>query len=318
MTETTYEIIELLRKHEWISGEYIADTQNISRTAVWKQIQQLKKKGYHIIAKQNKGYHLEKTPDYLTVEEIKHNLHTAIIGKKLYHYHSIASTNEKAKTIADHGSQEGTVVIADIQTQGRGRKQRSWSSSNGGLWFSIILRPKISLSNAMQVTMCAACAVTEAIQRHLTIQPSIKWPNDVLIENKKICGILTEIAAEIDEINYLIVGIGLNVNNTLPIHLQKYSSTLKDEIKMEVKLTPILINILESFDLFYQTLKKGDLASIKKTWLSNSSTIGSQVKVRTDREIVKGMAVDIGSNGELIVQTKQGNKKIITGDISYL
>jgi BirA family transcriptional regulator, biotin operon repressor / biotin---[acetyl-CoA-carboxylase] ligase len=318
MTQTTYEIIELLRKHEWISGEYIADTLTISRPAVWKQIQQLKKKGYHIIAKQNKGYHLEKTPDFLTAEEIKHNLHTDLIGKKLYHYPSISSTNEKAKTLADHGMKEGTVVISDIQTQGRGRKQRSWSSSNGGLWFSIILRPKISLSNAMQVTMCAACAVTEGIQRQLTIQPSIKWPNDVLIEKKKICGILTEIAAEIDEINYLIVGIGLNVNNTLPVHLQKYSTTLKEEIKKEVKLTPLLINIFESFDRFYQSLKQGDLASIKKTWRSNSSTIGSEVKVKMDQEIVKGKAIDIGSNGELIVQTTQGNKKIITGDISYL
>ena len=318
MTVTTFEVLELLRKNEWISGEIIAGMLKISRTAVWKHIQQLKKKGYQIRAKQNQGYHLEKIPDALTTEEIKHDLHSSIIGGTLHHYASTASTNDKAKTLANHGEPEGTVVIADIQTQGRGRKQRSWSSGKGGLWFSLILRPDLQLSNAMQVTMCAACAVVEAIQQQLMLKPSIKWPNDLLLGNKKICGILTEISAEMDEITYLIVGIGLNVNNELPASLKQNSTTLKNETKQIVNLSSLFIKILESFDGFYQALEKGDINSIRRIWLSNSSTIGSQVKVNMENEVIEGIAIDIGNKGELIVKTTHGDKYIVTGDITYL
>lgn len=318
MTITTFEVLELLRKHEWVSGEVIAETLDISRTAVWKHIQQLKKKGYQIKAKQNQGYHLEKIPDALTTEEIKHDLHSSIIGRMMHHYVSITSTNDTAKTLANHGEPEGTVVIADTQTQGRGRKQRSWCSGKDGLWFSIILRPDLSLSDAMQVTMCAACAVVEAIQQQLNLKPSIKWPNDVLLGNKKICGILTEISAELDEINYLIVGIGLNVNNDLPTQLQGNSTTLKYETKQIVSLSKLFIKVLESFDWFYGHLKKGNVALIRKIWLSHSSTIGSHVKVNMDHEVIEGIAIDIGNKGELIIKTAYGDKYIITGDITYL
>ncbi|MDG6217989.1 MAG: biotin--[acetyl-CoA-carboxylase] ligase [Candidatus Thermoplasmatota archaeon] len=318
MTVTTFEVLELLRKNEWISGEIIAGTLKISRTAVWKHIQQLKKKGYHIKAKQNQGYHLKRIPDALTTEEIKHDLHSSIIGRTLHHYTLIESTNDKAKTLANHGEPEGTVVISDAQSQGRGRKQRLWSSGKGGLWFSIILRPDIQLSNAMQVTMCAAVALVEAIQKELMLKPSVKWPNDLLIGNKKICGILTEISAELDEINYLIVGIGLNVNNDLPAQLQENSTTLKYETKQIVSLSSLFIKILESFDGFYQNLKKGDVALIRKVWLSNSSTIGSQVTVNMENEVIEGIAIDIGTKGELIVKTTNGDKYIVSGDITYL
>lgn len=318
MTKTTYNIIELLKKNDWISGENIAKDLQISRTAVWKHIQQLKKKGYQITAKPNYGYHLKKTPECITTEELTQHLHTKIIGTKIHHFNSIQSTNDYAKTLAKNGEPEGTLVIADQQTQGRGRKQRLWVSPKNGLWFSLILRPSLPPSKAMNATMCAACALAKTISYHTSLQPSIKWPNDILIENKKVCGILTELAAEIDEIKYLIVGIGLNVNNTLPKDLQKISTSLKKETKKTVETLPLLVSLLESFEKFYVSLKTGNTELLRKTWRSYSSTIGSKVEVSSPKERVVGTAVDLGENGELIVQTSKGIKKIITGDISYL
>lgn len=318
MTKTTYNIIELLKKNDWISGENIAKNLQISRTAVWKHIQQLKKKGYEITAKPNHGYHLEKTPETITTEELKQHLQPQIIGTKIHHFTSVQSTNDYAKTLAKNGEPEGTLIIADQQTKGRGRKQRLWVSPNNGLWFSMILRPSLPPSKAMNATMCAACALAETINNHTTLQASIKWPNDILIENKKVCGILTELAAEIDEIKYLIVGIGLNVNNTLPKDLQKSSTSLKKETKKPVETLSLLVSLLESFERFYVSLKNGNTELLRKTWRSYSSTIGSQVKVNNEKEMVVGTAVDLGENGELIVKTSKGKKEIITGDISYL
>lgn len=318
MTKTSYQIITLLKKNNWISGESIAQDLKISRTAVWKHIQQLKKKGYTITAKPNKGYHLKKTPKTITKEEIKQNLKNKIIGKKIYQLESISSTNEYAKKLAKNNNPEGTIIIAEKQTKGKGRKQRHWSSPKDGLWFSIILRPKIPPSQAMQVTMCAACALAEAIQKHTHLTPSIKWPNDLLLNNKKVCGILTELAAEIDEIRYIIVGIGLNVNNKLPNQLQKISTSLKEETKTNVKITPLLITLLELFEDYYQAIKNENTELIRKTWLKYSSTIGSKVKVETEKETITGKAINLGKQGELIIQTNNEEKRIITGDISYL
>jgi len=318
MTITTFDIIELLKNHEWISGQQIAEELTISRTAVWKHIQQLRKKGYQITAKPNLGYHLEETPQMLTIEEIKHDLDTTFIGQQIRHIDSVSSTNDYAKDLAKKGEPEGSIIIANEQKQGRGRKQRFWASPKGGLWFSIILRPHLLPSDAMQITMCAACAMIESIHHNTNLHPSIKWPNDVLINNKKLCGILTEISVEQDGINYLLVGIGLNVNNKLPEELTDISTSLQKEANQLVNMTAILKNFLTSFERLYLAVKKGNISLIQKTWMDYSSTIGSNVKIITEKEIVKGTAIDLGSHGELIVRTDQGKKTIITGDISYL
>ena len=318
MTQTIIDIVELLKKFEWISGENIASQLHISRTAVWKHIQQLKKKGYQITAKPNQGYHLLKTPDIITIEEIKQVLKTRHFASTIHHLQSVSSTNDYAKTLAKKGEPEGSLIIADKQTGGRGRKQRKWISNEKGLWFSLILRPKLAPNDAMLTTMCAACAVTKGISQQTNLKPRIKWPNDILINNKKVCGILTELSAEIDEITYLIIGIGINVNNDIPQTLKEKSTTLKNESNNPIDAVLLLSNILFSFEHFYQELTSGNISMIKDTWLSYSSTIGSTVSVTTEKEMVTGVAVDLGKHGELIVKTNQGEKKIITGDISYL
>ena len=318
MTKTTVKIISLLKKNNWISGEDIAKELHISRTAVWKHIQQLRKKGYEITAKTHLGYHLDKLPESLTTEEIRDQLHTSLIGHKLYHFESMSSTNDYAKKIAKKDESEGTIIFADEQTGARGRKQRPWSSPKGGLWFSVILRPPIPPPEAMKVTMCAACALAKTLDKQMAVTPSIKWPNDILINDKKVCGILTELSAEIDTINYLIIGIGLNVNNNLPKELERVGTSLKKETKKTVKNLPLLVEILESLDRFYISLLNDDSEIIRKTWISYSSTIGSKVSIQTEKEKIIGKAIDLGINGELILQTSHGEKKIITGDITYL
>jgi len=318
MTQTIIDIVELLKKYDLISGENISSQLHISRTAIWKHIQQLKKKGYHITAKPNRGYHLLKTPDTITTEEIKQVIKTKHFASSIHHLPIVSSTNDYAKTLAKKGEPEGSLIIADKQTGGRGRKQRKWISPEKGLWFSLILRPKLTPNDAMLTTMCAACAVTKAISELTTLKPRIKWPNDILINGKKVCGILTELSAEIDEITYLIIGIGLNVNNKIPNELKEKSTTLKQEIKKQVDSVLLLSSILSSFEYFYQELNNGNILKIKDTWRSYSSTIGSKVTVSTEKEVVTGVAVNLGEHGELIVKTNLGEKKILTGDISYL
>ncbi len=318
MTKVSEEIISLLKEHEWISGEQIAHNLQISRTAVWKHIQQLKKKGYKITAKSNKGYHLLEQIESITVEEIKHQLQTKSIGKNVIHLPSVSSTNNYAKTLAKENATEGTIVIANRQTGGRGRKKRPWTSPKGGLWFSIILRPNIPPTEAMKVTMCAACALTEAIKKETNLNPSIKWPNDILINDKKLCGILTELSAEIDTINFLIIGIGVNANNRIPENINHIATSLKKELQKKVNALSLFIQILESFERFYTILINENDEIIQKTWISYSSTIGSNIQVKTEKGELRGKAIGLDKQGELIIKTPQGEKRIITGDISYL
>ena len=318
MTKSSEEIISLLNQYQWVSGEQIARKLQISRTAVWKHIQHLKMKGYKIIAKPHKGYHLQEPIESVTVEELKHQLHTTFIGNNVVHLPSVSSTNDYAKTLAKENEKEGTIVLADIQTGGRGRKQRPWASPKGGLWFSIILRPNIPPTDAMKTTMCAACALTEAIKQNTNQNPSIKWPNDILINDKKVCGILTELSAEIDTINYLIIGIGLNTNNQLPKDIRHLATSLKKESQKKVNNLTLFIQILESFERFYTALINKNDEMVRNTWISYSSTIGSNILVKTEQGEIKGKAIGLDEHGELLVKTPQGEKKIITGDISYL
>lgn len=318
MTEKTLEIITLLKNHKWISGEEIAKSLHISRTMVWKHIQQLKKKGYQITATPNKGYHLDQSPIMVTTEEIKQELKTSLLGLKIYHLSVVDSTNNYAKILAKNNEKEGTIIIADKQTGGRGRKQRAWVSQKGGLWFSVLFRPSIPPTKAMQVTMCAACAIAEAIEKQTPCSPSIKWPNDILINKKKVCGILTELSAELDSINYLIMGIGLNVNNQLPKSLQSIATSIQEETDSTQPLVPLFISIITCLERFYAALVKNDFSTIRDTWVHYSSTLGEIVNVKTEKEEITGKAIGLAENGELLLRTKHGEKKIITGDITYL
>ena len=211
----TGNILKFLREKEYISGEVLAQKLGISRVAVWKQIQRLKDMGYEIIADQNLGYCLISRPDLLIPQEVQIGLFTKYIGKEIYHFPELKSTNIIAKEKASHraeGMDEGTLIIAERQSAGKGRLGREWFSPAGGIWLSIILFPQLSPSYISRITLITAVAVIKAIKIYTQIESQIKWPNDILINEKKVCGILTEMSAELDIINWVVVGIGINVN----------------------------------------------------------------------------------------------------------
>ena len=256
--------------------------------------------------------------DYEFSQGLIKGLNTRIIGKKIFHFNTIDSTNIYAKKLAKKGNEEGAIILADIQTSGRGRKNRIWSSSKGGLWFSIVLYPNIPPKKAMLMTMASSIAVFQGIKNITGIEAEIKWPNDLLINGRKICGILTEIDSEKQKINYCIIGIGINVNNTLEKELQVNATTLKKEHNKEISLYELLRAIIENFDKNYNKLLSGEYDFIRDSWLEFSKIIGRKIQVIDDKTVTTGKIINVDNNGYIVLNTNFGNIKIISGDIKYL
>lgn len=311
-------ILKMLSTNVYVSGEDISNQLGISRTAVWKHIKNLQKIGYHIESKPNKGYLLCKRPNDLIPEEIVPRLNTGIIGQEFYHLKNVDSTNRYAKQLMEKNPKEGTVILSEIQTFGRGRKSRPWISSKDGLWFSVILFPHLSPQQAMYVTMTASIAIVQAIQTICGLDAEIKWPNDILIRGKKVCGILTEIDAEIDQVNYSIIGIGMNVNNKLSDELKEKAISLQMVKKTRIDRKDLLCSILEHFDTLYIRLKDKRLDEIKKKWLSSSKMIGKNIIVHGEKESISGTVMGIDDQGCLLLKDHEGMKQIVTGDIEYI
>jgi BirA family biotin operon repressor/biotin-[acetyl-CoA-carboxylase] ligase len=257
-------------------------------------------------------------PDSSLLKEEISRLDTKIIGRDLYYFETIDSTNLFAKKLVKNGVGEGVVVIADVQSSGRGRKNRKWSSPEGGLWFSIILYPPISPDRGMLVTMASSIAVAQGIKEVTGINSEIKWPNDLLINGKKVCGILTEIYAEKDNIKYAITGIGINVNNRLEKELHNTATTLKQEIGNQVLKVELLKSILKNLDEQYNKIIFKNYKFIKDSWLSFSNIIGKKIQVQDDNILMIGKVINIDDNGCLILDTKNGTARIVNGDIKYL
>jgi BirA family biotin operon repressor/biotin-[acetyl-CoA-carboxylase] ligase len=312
------DIVHLLNYKEFVSGELISKKLNISRTAVWKKIQLLKELGYDIESVKNKGYRLISKPDVTLSEEITFNLDTKIIGKKIIYFNSISSTNSYAKNLIKKNAEEGTVIISDVQTNGRGRKNRNWLSPKEGLWFSVLLYPKIPAQYAMYVTMAASISVVQAINKLTSLLPIIKWPNDLLLEGKKICGILTELDAEIDRINYCIVGIGINVNNYLDKELIEKAGSIIDFYNSKISRVELLKLFLYYFDINYLKLISKNFDYIKDLWLSYADILDKKVRIIGEKNIITGLIVDIDDTGCLIINTNDKKIKVVSGDLEFI
>ena len=257
-----------------MSGEKISEELGVSRAAIWKYIKIIKEDGYEIEAISRKGYRIISAPDVLTFEEVKNLLSTLSIGKNIVYYDSVGSTNSIAKELAESGEQHGTVVISEEQTTGRGRLGRNWISPKyKGISMSIILRPKIVTENISQITLIGAAAVYKAILK-MGIRTSIKWPNDIVLNSKKVCGILTEMSGEIDRINYLVMGIGINVNleeKDLPMDLKDMATSLKIESGKYVDRKLLLANVLNIFEKLYNDfVLNGDVEETMEICRKNS------------------------------------------------
>ncbi len=329
------------RKGGYVSGEELSKELGISRTAIWKHIKVLKEEGYKINSQKRLGYSLVSTPDLLLPYEIKRNLKTKILGKKIYHFREIDSTNDFAIELARKGIEEGTVVVAEIQTKGKGRLGREWSSPFGGLWISIILRPKILPTQAPRMTVIAALGVAKTIKELYSLDAFIKWPNDVLIWSrpetirangrirkkesrvfKKVCGILTEMGAEQDTVNYVVIGIGANLNidiRKFPIEFRKDATSIEKELGRKIDRVEFTRRMLEEIENFYLLFKKRGFAPILREWKKISATLGRRVKAVSGRRIIEGKAIDIDSDGALIIRTEEGKKeRILAGDVTLM
>ena len=312
------EILKLLGDGGFVSGEYIAKHLGVSRTAVWKQIKSLQNLGYEIESVKNKGYRLVSRPDIPIVEEVTLELDTQVIGKDIYYFKSLASTNLFAKKLVKDGVEEGAIVVSDVQSGGRGRKSRNWFSPEGGLWFSIVLYPHIPPERGMLITMAGSIAVVQGIKETTDICPVIKWPNDLLINGKKVCGILTELDAEMDCINYTVVGIGINVNNRLSEDLQGKATSLIQEVGSKVSRVKLLRSILKCFDENYSKLISGDYDFIRDSWFSHANIVGREILVHGEKTMLRGVVSDVDESGCLILDTKNGSVRVVSGDVEYL
>ncbi|MCX5681938.1 MAG: biotin--[acetyl-CoA-carboxylase] ligase [Candidatus Omnitrophica bacterium] len=309
----------LKASQDFVSGEEISRALAVSRTAVWKYIKQLQGEGFSIEAVSHRGYRLCKEPDKLFPESVQANLKTKVFGKEIIYFESIDSTMDLASKFASEGAQEGTIICAEQQIKGRGRLGRNWVSPKGkGIYFSVILRPRISLSFASQLTLVFAVALCQAIRVSTGMKAVIKWPNDILVNRKKAVGILTELNAEMDRINFVILGVGVNVSGKLPPSLSQ-ATCLEKETDQKISRVELFKEILRQMEKYYELFHQKGFAPIADTWRSLSATLNTKVKVLELNKITQGTAVDIDAQGALLIRERSGAiVKKISGDIVHL
>ncbi|WP_296826164.1 biotin--[acetyl-CoA-carboxylase] ligase [uncultured Megasphaera sp.] len=314
------DIFNFLRKHqnEFVSGQQISEQLGVSRTAVWKHIRALKQRGYVIESYTKKGYCLREAPDLLSAKEIEKSLSTMEFGRNLVYRERVDSTNNLAKALADDGAPEGTVVIAEEQTGGRGRLSRSFHSPFAkGLWFSIILRPAIPPMEVSKMTLLAAVALARSLRFHGLSDCGIKWPNDILIHGRKMVGILTELNGSAEKVNYIIMGIGVNTGITagdLPEELKDIVTSFARE-GVSVRRQDLLKTILMELERLYHTVCREGFAPILAEWRTLSCMLGQKVAVSSVGRTFTGTASDIDDDGNLIVETETGMEKVMAGDV---
>ncbi|NBH15516.1 biotin--[acetyl-CoA-carboxylase] ligase [Lachnospiraceae bacterium] len=322
-------ILQELRRNQdsYVSGQELCEQFGVSRTAVWKAIKQLKEAGYVIEAVQNKGYHLLAAPDILSESEIVSRFHTKWLGKTVRYFDELDSTNTEAKRIAEEAGEtswHGTVVVADMQTAGRGRRGRSWSSPHGaGLFFTILLKPEIDLANAPMLTLVKAMAVVQGIRQTTGLKPQIKWPNDVVLHGKKIVGILTEMSAQVDYINHIVVGTGINVHHKeFPQEIAKTATSLDLEMMQlgkdaEISRAQLLGSVLEQFERYYEIyLQTQDLSVLVEEYNDMLVNRNRKVRVLDPLGEYEGVALGIDQRGQLLVDKGGEQVQISSGEVS--
>ena len=313
-------ILELLkRRSDYVSGQDICNRLGVSRTAVWKNINALKQEGYRIDSVNNKGYKLLSEPDVINEIRLREYLHTHWLASTIVYEKEMDSTNIQAKKLGENDAADGTLVVTEQQTAGRGRRGKSWVSPTGNCYFSVLLRPEIPADRASMITLLAAMGLAKAIKKVSHLNTMIKWPNDVVANGKKLCGILTESSTDLEYINYAVVGIGINTNQTeFPDEIRETASSIRLETGEKINRAELMGTFLDEFEKYYETfLKTEDLTSLSKEYNFLLINRGKEVKIiERDRERVLN-AIGIDDRGGLIVEDSQGNQEtIISGEVS--
>ncbi|MGM0501433.1 MAG: biotin--[acetyl-CoA-carboxylase] ligase [Bacillota bacterium] len=313
------EVLKLLydNQDQYLSGADLSDKLGVSRTTIWKYINYFKDAGYKIESSSKVGYQLVATPDILLPEEIDLGLETDVIGQDIIYYNQLESTNQLAKEQADNNAKEGTVILTEEQVAGKGRIGRQFCSPAGGIWLSCILRPQLKPVLATRATYVVSLAVAKVIEKQTALNPKIKWPNDILINGYKVSGILTEMGAELDKINYLVIGIGVNANfpkTDLPEDLKDKATTLYHELDAPINRVQFVQLLLKQMEQLYLAIDDFDF--ILSEWKKYSYTLGQEIVVARAKDEICGTAVDIASDGALIVEIDDKREQVYSGDVS--
>lgn len=317
-------LIQLLSKSKdtFISGQALSDQLGITRSAIWKHMQQLEKDGYKIEGVTNKGYRIINYPDKVSEHTLRWGLQTKTIGQTIVHKETTESTQIIAHQLAREGAAHGTIVIADEQTAGRGRLNRYWhSTKEKGIWLSIILRPTILPYLAPQLTLLTATVIAEIIQTIVHVNPQIKWPNDLLINHKKVAGILTEMQAEQDQITYVVIGIGMNVNHTkedIPTELADKATSLRLETDLQWNKRDLIQAILQQFEHSYETFIQEGFNSVKVNWEKYGYKLGEQILINDFKKSWQATLLGIADDGALLATNEDDAiKKIYSAEIEW-
>ena len=319
-----YRVLTFLKTHndEYLSGQDLSDVLKISRVAVWKHIKRIKSLGYKIDSKQKLGYKLVKNTDLLLPWEITDGIKTKLIGKRAYYFDTIDSTQNFAAKISKNTKENGTVIISQKQTSGRGRLNRKWISPKGGIWLSIILHPKFDITFTTLIPIAASLALSLAIEKTLKKKPQLKWPNDVTIIGKKVAGMLVDLSIESNEIDNLILGVGINFK----IDSKKLTKSLQSTerfygvtslTKTNEKINPIKLvhSFLFELEKVLDLLEHKKPQSIIKGWTKRASNIGKITTVITSEGKIKGKALKIDNDGALVLAQKGKKQRVLVGDV---
>ncbi len=306
---STSDVLALLRRHgtAWCSGEELSQHLGISRAAVWKHMQHLEAEGYTIEAVPHSGYRLVGIPDRLLPDEIDYQLNTKKIGRKIYAFKATTSTNDRAIELARAGAPEGTLVVTEYQSHGRGRRERVWLAAEGRhLLFTIIFRPPWSVAWAPRLTQVLAISMAEAIESLSGLSVSVKWPNDLMINQKKVAGILTEMQGQADMVDYVAVGAGINVNGPAPKNTRYAATSLAKELNRALDRVQLLRMILEKTEHHYLNVKNNGMTHIMAAWQQRAPMTGTIAKIEQGYREVEGMVMGIDEQGCLLLRTEDG------------
>lgn len=323
MTTREKILTALTATSSFVSGEVLSQQCGISRTAIWKQIQKLQEEGYEIESQRRQGYRLISKADVFNIQEIRRGLPDNFLGGtgEILFYDQVDSTNLEARRMILKGYRQGTLIVADTQTAGRGRLGRHWDSQSGtGIWFSLIMEPGVSIQETSQYSFVMAVAVAEGIRQATGLKAELKWPNDVLVEGKKICGILLELVAELTQVHQLIAGIGINANQQLddfPEEVQTKATSLAIALGHPIHRAEVLSIVLQRIQENCVLLEQKGFEAIRQKWTSLSCIIGKAVQIVRQGEVCMiGTAEALGADGALLVRTENGLEHIIAGDVS--
>ena len=305
-----------------VSGAELSNKLGVSRAAIWARIEELRALGYDIEAGPHLGYRLVSAPDVLHADDLLSLLgKTRIIGRDIRVFQETTSTNDVIEKLARDGVKEGVVVFAESQTRGRGRLGRKWlSPAKRGLWFSVLLRPSLRPDEITQITVVSATALRRAIHQQTQLSPQIKWPNDILVSGRKTAGILTELNAEVDRVNYVILGIGVDVNLSaaeFPADLKKTATSLRTELGKSLSRADLAVAILRELDEDYVRVCSGQFQAVADEWEKHCGTLGHNVAIRVGDRVIRGRAESLGEEGALLLRTEHGHlERIVGGDVT--